>query len=99
MPCKERLVALIAAIVSRTSGSSGVDTADVSKAIVFFSANSSVDFHHDVFKEADWPSIHGFSKPVSSSGTPKYRKRKDGFIGLNSNQEDEEEETKGVGLG
>lgn len=62
----------------------------------FFSSNASVDFHSDIFKDADWPSIHGFSKPATSSGKNKVRKLKDGFVGLKMDQEDQEEEEEDV---
>ena len=51
VPVKRRLAALIAAVRGKTQPKEGV----FKKAIVFFSSCDSVEFHHDLFLSARWP--------------------------------------------
>jgi len=82
VPCKERLVALISAILSRVTPGRGHY-----KAMVFFSANASVDFHHDLFTDACWPQLSGFNKRKTEGA--RVKKFRGGFVGIRS-EEDED---------
>eukprot|EP00927_Polykrikos_kofoidii_P071114 TRINITY_DN67440_c0_g1_i1.p1 TRINITY_DN67440_c0_g1~~TRINITY_DN67440_c0_g1_i1.p1 ORF type:complete len:825 (+),score=138.78 TRINITY_DN67440_c0_g1_i1:147-2621(+) len=93
VPCRERLPALVAAILSRARGS-GTTGRKAQKSIVFFSCCASVDFHHDLFLEAPWPSRTGGSK---RNQTPARKlKNIDGFVGysedIDGNDEEEDDD-------
>jgi len=85
VPCKERLVSLISAILSRVTAGSGHH-----KAMVFFSACASVDFHHDLFTDARWPELSGFNKR-KTEGT-KLKKFRGGFVGMRSEGDEDDDD-------
>eukprot|EP00929_Paragymnodinium_shiwhaense_P109493 TRINITY_DN7595_c0_g1_i1.p1 TRINITY_DN7595_c0_g1~~TRINITY_DN7595_c0_g1_i1.p1 ORF type:complete len:843 (-),score=213.25 TRINITY_DN7595_c0_g1_i1:171-2699(-) len=76
LQCKERLPALIASILSRAKGK---------KAIIFFSNNHSVDFHHDIFLEARWPTRGGAPQREKNAAPKKKLKKVGDFIGFKDN--------------
>eukprot|EP00933_Yihiella_yeosuensis_P073664 TRINITY_DN82389_c0_g1_i1.p1 TRINITY_DN82389_c0_g1~~TRINITY_DN82389_c0_g1_i1.p1 ORF type:complete len:643 (-),score=146.99 TRINITY_DN82389_c0_g1_i1:54-1760(-) len=71
VPSKERLVALIAASLTRA--------AKPKKAIIFFSTGQSVDYHLDLFMESSWPPPGGVLRKKDAG--PKIKKLAGRFIG------------------
>jgi len=92
VPLKERLPALLASIVSRASKPAN-QTGGVAakKAIVFFSSCASVDFHHDLFLDAEWPTRAGISKKNADDDETQTQGYKGGFVGLAGDKEGQEE--------
>ena len=98
VPGKERLTALLAALLSRVGDK---------KSIVFFSTGASVDFHCDLLQDASWPPRGGVQKKTEGPAIKKLRGR---FVGLakdakmlreedeEDDEEDEEEEAAPDGL-
>mmetsp|Transcript_35376 Transcript_35376/g.75418 ORF Transcript_35376/g.75418 Transcript_35376/m.75418 type:complete len:831 (-) Transcript_35376:223-2715(-) len=79
VPLKERLSALAGAVASRAR--------DGKKVIVFFSSCASVDFHHDLLLEAEWPSRGGYQKKKDDDA-PRITASKDGFVGYAGTEQD-----------
>lgn len=108
VPCKDRLPALIASLLSKASVQ-GEDERDGGspggkKAIVFFSSCASVDFHHDLFLDVPWPSKDGSAR--RQAPVRKARRGKDGFVyykgdddGSDDENDQEEEEEEGANGG
>jgi len=93
VPCRDRLSALIAAVLSRAgegslptdgnaeeSGAVADNNSSSQKAIVFFSSCASVDFHHDLFVDAAWPPPGGIAKEMPAE--PKVKRLEGGFVTL-----------------
>jgi len=92
VPCRDRLSALIAAVLARAGqGSSPDDESPAEKAdekqvasqkaIIFFSSCASVDFHHDLFVDAAWPHPGGLARR-DEEAAPKVKRLEGGFVGL-----------------
>mmetsp|Transcript_43032 Transcript_43032/g.96849 ORF Transcript_43032/g.96849 Transcript_43032/m.96849 type:complete len:801 (-) Transcript_43032:35-2437(-) len=104
VPCRDRLSALIAAMLARAGEGSPHDEenpADLAdeqkaksqKAIIFFSSCASVDFHHDLFVDAAWPHAGGLTRR-GDVAAPKVKRYEGGFVGLESKPgyEDDDED-------
>eukprot|EP00930_Biecheleria_cincta_P055252 TRINITY_DN4158_c0_g1_i1.p1 TRINITY_DN4158_c0_g1~~TRINITY_DN4158_c0_g1_i1.p1 ORF type:complete len:866 (-),score=181.62 TRINITY_DN4158_c0_g1_i1:41-2638(-) len=74
VPARERLTALMGALLSRVGKK---------KSIVFFSTGASVDFHCDLLLDATWPSRGGVQRHKDSGPAIK---KKGKFIGLASDK-------------
>eukprot|EP00442_Polarella_glacialis_P025297 CAMPEP_0115154202 /NCGR_PEP_ID=MMETSP0227-20121206/67152_1 /TAXON_ID=89957 /ORGANISM="Polarella glacialis, Strain CCMP 1383" /LENGTH=728 /DNA_ID=CAMNT_0002565029 /DNA_START=38 /DNA_END=2220 /DNA_ORIENTATION=+ len=80
VPSRDRLTALMGAILSRVGKSGGGKSSKGKKAIIFFSTGASVDFHCDLLVDATWPSKGGLQRKKDEG--PKIKKLPGGFIGL-----------------
>lgn len=89
VPCKDRLPALIAAIVAHAVRPPADAAVCQKKAIVFLSACASVDFHHDLFLDAKWPSLDAARKAPAK---PKVLHAGGGFISVRKDGEDNVDE-------
>jgi len=96
VPLKERLPALISALLSRAGSSTDHDDQQGKKAIVFFSSCASVDFYNDLFVDASWPAAPSASRVISTREAKRQKTaardsvRTKGKKGASSDEEEDE---------